>query len=106
MNFQDWLREQITQRDLTYTKLGERAGISHARISQVLAGENPSADLCISIARGLGVDPVYVLRIAEKLPPGVGDTTDPTLAELWALAQRLSEADRVVAVRVLRGLVG
>lgn len=107
MDFIDWLRKTISDSNLSYNEIGRRGGISHARISQVLAGENPGADFCIGIARGLALDPVTVLRIAGILPPAPGsDTDNPDLAAAWALLQKLTPVELDVVARELRGLTG
>ena len=105
--FSQWTDQRLDALGMTQKQLSAELNTSESHVSLVLAGKRAlTADFVLSVANALGADPVAVLRIAGILPPGVGDTTDPTLAELWALAQRLSPADRIVAVRVLRGLVG
>jgi len=103
--FWSWFDE--LRKDRSYRQVELAAGLSNGAISGRRNTElTPTADMCVTLAPVLGVPTVEVLTRAGfpvvNAPP---DTTDPTLAELWALAQRLSPADRVVAVRVLRGLI-
>lgn len=68
MAFSDWLLEEIEKSGLSYSEIGRRAGFSHARISQVVSGDKPSADFCIAIAKGLDLPPTVALSRAGYLP--------------------------------------
>jgi transcriptional regulator with XRE-family HTH domain len=111
MDFRGWLRGEIKRQRLSYSELGRRGGISHARISQVLAGSKPGPEFCLAVARGLGVDPADVLRLAGYLPSEKDNTHDATahsseVAEAVHLMQRLSPSKQASALAMLRGLAG
>jgi len=104
MTFNEWLLQEIERSGLSNSEIARRGGISHARISQVLAGQNPGADFCIGIARGLGLIPEDVLRRAGILPP-----LPPAVAEereVVGLLRRLGASMRETAVAILRTLAG
>jgi transcriptional regulator with XRE-family HTH domain len=112
MDFCEWLRGEIERQGLSYSELGRRGGISHARISQVLGGSNPGPEFCIAVAKGLGADPAYALRLAGYLPSektaplGAGDAHNSEVAEAIHLMKRLSPSKQASALAMLRGLVG
>jgi len=54
---------------MSYREVARRGGISGPRISQVLNGENPGADFCVAMARGLSLPPGLVLQKAGIVPP-------------------------------------
>jgi transcriptional regulator with XRE-family HTH domain len=112
MDFRGWLRDEIKKHGLSYSELGRRGGISHARISQVLGGANPGPEFCIAVAKGLGADPTYALRLAGYLPPeknhasSAAGTHNSEIAEAVHLMKRLSPSKQASALAMLRGLAG
>ena len=68
MDFGEWLLGEIEKSGLSYSEIGRRSGFSHARISQIVNGDKPSADFCIAISRALNLSPMLVLRRAGLIP--------------------------------------
>lgn len=54
MEFRDWLLKEMDQAGLSNSEFARRAGVSHARISQVLSGDSPGKKFLIRIADVLG----------------------------------------------------
>ena len=98
MDFIEWLTDKIRTGGLSYSELARRGGMSHARISQVMAGETPGADFCVKLARALGESPEYVLRLAGILDPlpeqPSGPTVEDMVRDLWLAQQRQQPALR------------
>jgi len=102
MTFSEWLLGKIEESGLSYSEIGRRGHISHARISQVISGESPGADFCIGVAKGLGLSPEDVLRragILPSLPPEVEEQQ-----EAIRIIRRLDPTFRDAAMSMLRGL--
>jgi len=100
MAFSEWLLQKIEESGLSYSEIGRRGGISHARISQVINGEKPGADFCVAVARGLKISPAEVLRQAGFLP--LRPERDPdfeALESLWNLAPVWKRKDIVAQLR-------
>ena len=65
-----WLNEEIEQRGWSIREFGRQVNISHTHAARIANGEvDPSADLCLEIARVFNVPPEFVMRKAKKLPP-------------------------------------
>lgn len=94
MAFNEWLLQKIEQSGLSYSELGRRGGISHARISQVVSGDKPGAEFCLAIARALGERPETVMRLAGLLPSLPGPEDARSLKELLEITQQLTLRDR------------
>ncbi|MGD8499775.1 MAG: helix-turn-helix transcriptional regulator [Phycisphaerales bacterium] len=99
-----WLAMQIEEKGWTIRELGRRAGVSHTAVAKAVSGETvPSADTCINLARALGVQPEWVLRLAGRLPP-----LPPQVAnerELLHLYRNLNAPERMFILNALRGVV-
>jgi transcriptional regulator with XRE-family HTH domain len=80
MAFKDWLLSEIEAAGLSNSELARRAGVSHARVSQVLGGDSPGKNFLIKIADVLGKPRSEVFRAAglvetnKKLNPIVEST--------------------------------
>lgn len=94
MTFSEWLQQKITESGLSQSEIARRGGTSHARISQVLAGEKPGASFCLAIARAFHLPPEYVLEKAGIVPPIPSTNDDTTLSELIEVARKLSPEKR------------
>ena len=68
-DFSTWLITEIERRGWTYSEVGRRGGVTHARISQVISGDKPGADFCVAVARAFDLPPEEVFRRAGILPP-------------------------------------
>jgi transcriptional regulator with XRE-family HTH domain len=100
MTFSKWLLEKIEDSGLSYSEIGRRGEISHARISQVIGGEKPGWDFCVAIARVFRVPPEEVFRRAGLLPANPNMT--PEERELLHLYRQLGDEQQKMALRALR----
>jgi transcriptional regulator with XRE-family HTH domain len=67
VEFGEWLKKQLEERRLSMSEAGRRGGISHSRISQVVAGgEKPGWELVAAIARALNLPLAYVAHKAGR----------------------------------------
>ena len=78
-------------RGLSNSEIARRAGISQARISQVISGDNPTADLCLLIAKGLNVSPEDALRSAGYLPVYQDSAI---LQQIYDIVRHLNDTER------------
>ena len=88
-------------------ELSRRITFSAAQISNVINGQaQPDADFCIAVAKGLGTDPVDLLRLAGHLPPTAEQAraADPVLDEIIDIYQRLPSHFQTATLHMLRGL--
>jgi len=104
MTFSEWLLGKIRESGLSNSEIARRGGTSHARISQVLAGDAPGVDFCNAIARGLQVPPEEVLRKAGHLPAVPAEVEDER--EVIGLYRRLEQPVRRSMVETMRSLLG
>jgi transcriptional regulator with XRE-family HTH domain len=108
--FSDWIDQRLDALGMTQKQLAAALNTSESHVSLVLAGKRAlTADFVLSVAVPLDADPVAVLRVAGILPPGAGETTDPALAEAWALLSRLADKRPEalgVVLEMLRGVAG
>ncbi len=96
-DFVTWLNEELKVRDWSQSELARRCGVTAPAINRILSGQRtPSTDICISIARALGVSPENVLRRAGILPRAFEELVekDPDLREIVNLMRGLSPATR------------
>jgi len=99
-----WLAAQIEEKGWTIRELGRRAGVSHTAVARAVSGETtPNADTCISLARALGAEPEWILRLAGRLPPLPPEVANEQ--ELINLYRRLDPARCKAALSMMRGLV-
>jgi transcriptional regulator with XRE-family HTH domain len=100
-----WLAAQIEERGWTIRELGRRAGVSHTAVARAVSGEStPNADTCIGLARALGAEPEWVLRLAGRLPPLPPEVANER--ELISLYRSLPPDRREAALDAIRGLAG
>lgn len=109
MNIIDWLTNELNDRDLTNADFARRSGLSKSIISLVMSGQRrASADFCITAARTLHIDPLYVLGVGGHLPPSREEKrqADPILDELITIYTNLTPHLKEAALLMLRGLHG
>lgn len=97
-----WLAQELRQRGWTYSRLARRAGISHARISQVFSGDNPGIEFLISIADALEVPREMAFRKAGLLPPR--PEADDRLAKITTIYHALDAPARATLLRLAEAL--
>ncbi len=96
-DFVDWLKDELNKRGWSNNELGRRLGKSSSAISLVFTGQRkPTWRFCMQLAQVLDKPPVYVLRIAQLLPP-VSDE------QLMAESQTSTEAEQKM-LEAFRGL--
>ena len=101
MDLVTYLTKELERRNLSQRQLAKDSGLSHPHIGNVLSRKyDASADFCVSVARALDADPVYLLSLAGHWPK----VDDAGLDELTRLASRLSPDDRAFVLRIARTL--
>ena len=100
-DFGKWLAHEMGSHGWTNSGLARKAGISHARISQVLSGEKPGCDFLTSIADGLNIPRESILRRAGILPEL---PTNITYTRLVETARILDETDQAILLKIATAL--
>lgn len=101
--FTDWLNKQLTQRNLSISKLAKLSGknASQPSISRVLSGQiAPTADFCLAIARALGESEINTLYIAGHIREKP-ITFDEQLRELCTAVERLTPDQRKIVTSLI-----
>lgn len=83
--FAEWLEKRLERKGWTLRELAQRAGLTHAAISNVLNGQrNPGLKFCLGIADALDEPPEFVMRRAGLLPelPAPEGFSQETIREL------------------------
>jgi len=106
--FVDWLNDQVNARGWSYAELARRMGVSGSLITLILKRERDvSADFCVALAIALNDNVVKILRLAGIDVPVVPDLpadADALTAEALRILSQLTDDERGVVVRMLRGL--
>lgn len=77
LQFSEWLRRRMGERDLTVTALAARMGISHSSVSFWLSARRlPDATSVHKLARVLGVTEADVYQAMGLIPPDVSPDDD------------------------------
>jgi len=93
----------MERQNLSSNALGKKAGVSGSQIANVLAERSqPGLDFFLKVPDALGVDRVHAFRAAGILPSF--DDTDALIAESLRILSALTDDEREVVVRMLRGL--
>ncbi|MCB0210746.1 MAG: XRE family transcriptional regulator [Anaerolineae bacterium] len=88
-----YLTDELEQRGWSHSELARRAGVAQVTVSLVIAGKrNPGCDFCIKIAQALGESPEKLLRLADILPPALGDNA--TVQEIMDTLKQLPEQEQ------------
>lgn len=83
-NFSLWLTLEIEKRGWTNSEVARRGGVSQARVSQVVSGDNPGTEFCIAIARAFGLQPGEILHKAGILDNRLSDAEFETFRAVIA----------------------
>jgi len=95
----------MNRRGWNNSELARRAGIGPSGISMIINEQRaPGVDFCRAVARALGLPPETVFRQAGLLPPDPNSEI-PARRELLHLFEQLPEADRSMAVSLVRAMV-
>jgi len=106
-SFSKWLLKEIEARGLTYSDIARKGKISHARVSQVLAGEPPGKRFCLAIAKALQIPAETVFREASLLPPVPENSASAEQALYQFRRLTVADQERILAMmRVLATLSG
>lgn len=104
--FSEWLGKRLKAQELTQRALAERIHTSESHLSYLLSGTRSlTADHCITIAYAINESPTDALVAADLLFPEAPDpTTDPTLSDIWRVANELSPEARRYVVAAMKGI--
>ena len=96
MTFIEWLRHEIEIRGWQVSDLARKAELSSGTLSRILSQErNAGPEVCVALARALGVPPELVFRRAGLLPEESEDPSeedDLSLRELVEIVRRLPKS--------------
>ena len=101
-DFSLWLLREIEERGWSYSETARRGGISHARISQVIAGNNPGEEFCQAIARAFKIPVIEVMRRAGILEPLPAEPTRAQIAQLLECFDEMTIEERIEVLRYVR----
>ena len=111
MEFSDWLRHELKQRDMDQTELSRRAEmmgypIARNSVSRILSGERDAGpDACIAIAYGLGVSREEVFRargwLLKEPEVLIQPDADPRLVKI---VRGLTSLEGVLYERAITGV--
>lgn len=94
MQFAEWVKRQLVDRDWSQGELARRMGMTPAAVSYVVnEGRNPGPEFCRELARALRVSEIAVFVQAGLM----SQTTNPdelALRELYALLSDLQPAEQ------------
>jgi len=95
-----WLDEQLRERGWLEADLARRMDIHPNMVNRWMQGARPAPHNCRRIAEALGVDPVFVMKLAAGV---TDDLNDPVKVELKAMidATDLTSDDRAESLRTL-----
>ena len=97
MTFGEQLRQLRKEKKMTLRVLAEVAGVDFTYLSKIendKAGYSPGADTIRVLAVILGVDPLELLRLADKVPPELqGLTEDAKARRFFNRAQEIASPD-------------
>lgn len=69
MEFSEWLQRALDKRQWGPSDLAQRSGVTPGQISRVANGlRGAGPDLCLAIAKGLGLSPLTVFQARGWLP--------------------------------------
>jgi len=101
--FAEWLSDEIEKSGLSNSEVARRAGVSHARVSQILGGDPPGNSFLQKIAGVFGKSRSEVFRAAGLMDRTLDDQT-PSLRELISKFSQLSDADQEAVLKHVRAL--
>lgn len=97
MTFGERLRDLRKQKNLTLRALAEAVGVDFTYLSKIengKAGYLPAADTIRALASLLEVDPLELLRLADKVPPELQTVSgDAKARRFFSRAQQIASPD-------------
>lgn len=108
MALAQWLRTQMHARELSHNELARRSGVPGATITRIVRGGHvPRPATLHTLADFFGVERNQVLELAGVMRlPDLPADVPPDLRDLIRRLDRLSPADRRVALDQIEGLLG
>lgn len=104
MQFGEWILVEAERRGWSLNQLAKKAGTSSGGLSMIVNGlRKPGPDVCLRIARALGVNPVEVFQLAGLLPPE--PDVSPVMRQAIYLFTRLSDEMQEAILAQMEGLV-
>jgi transcriptional regulator with XRE-family HTH domain len=105
MKFGEWLSSQLSDKKITMRELARASGVSHSTISGVISGKrNPTGKFCVSIAKGLGIDPDEVVSRALFHEDASERLRVIETSEISHMINDLSDSDRDIVIGVIKTL--
>lgn len=102
--FSEWLLLAIEQSGLNNSEVARRAGLSHARISQVLSGDPPGKSFLLKIAPALGKSRTEAFKAAGLVDRSAEDDAPPNVREMIGKFSRLSDEDQIYILKIVTAL--
>jgi transcriptional regulator with XRE-family HTH domain len=97
VTFGERLRQLRKEKNMTLRALADAAGVNFTYLSKIENGRpgySPGADTIRTLAGVLGVDPLELLRLADKVPPELqGLTEDARARRFFSRAQEIASPD-------------
>jgi len=105
IGFSEWLQKELDRRDWRPADLVRHGGIASSQLSRILNRERGvGPEVCVAIARALGIPPETVFREAGLLPPDA-DSDTPAKRELLHLFEQLPEDGKGMLLTIARAVV-
>jgi transcriptional regulator with XRE-family HTH domain len=101
--FAEWLLAEIEKSGLSNSEIARRAGVSHARISQILGGDPPGKSFLQKIGGVLGKSRSEVFRAAGLIDRLI-DEESPSVREMIGKFTRLSDEDQIYMLKIITAL--
>jgi len=102
MKFNDWILNQLNQKDWSQADLARASGLTRGAVSKYLTDRIPDEDALRKIAKAFKLPPEDVFRAAGVLPPA-GD--DPWAETMKHKISHLTGTRREMAERLLNTLI-
>lgn len=110
MDFAEWLQKELNKRGWSHSELARYSGVSPGQISRVANGSRGAGpDLCIAIAKGLGLARSEVFRARGWLvsypEDPYGPDIDPRAEKLAKRVSALPTQSRDIALDAIEPVI-
>lgn len=100
-DFAEWLQDQLETEGISQAELARRSGVTSGAINNIARDRRePTADMCLAIAKGLRLPAIDVLRVAGYLPIVDEPVTD-TYKKILEKTRLLDESERLLILDVV-----
>ncbi len=104
MTFTEIIDEELNRRNWTRSDLAREAKLNSASLSLVWSGQRkPGLEMCVKIAKALGVSEISVLRWAKLIPEGPQDVAE--YEDFYHLFDKIPNERKAEVKRILEVLV-